>query len=183
MKAGIIDIFAESFGWVLGKAAFFAMAVFLGIGIGASGLWVGTAISSGEFGFKSGEHPIHQYLSVVTAILPQVLVIFWAGMIFVRSENAAARHWVTIVGLEALTLTACFSRAIPGGWFSVVTAWMVTFAGIVAVYYAIISLERRQVKRGLDHLERLQMANAIRREEMKRKYGTESTSAHDLGIL
>ena len=183
MKAGIIDIFADSFGWVLGKTTLFAMAVFLGLGIGASGLWLGTIVGSGEFRFESGSKPIHQQLSVVTAILPQVLVIFWAGMVFVRSEKAAVRHWVTIVGLEALTMTACCARAIPGGWFAVMAAWMATIAGIAAVYYAVVSLERRQLKRGLDHLERLQMANSIRREEMKRKYGTESTSAHDLGIL
>ncbi len=183
MKAGIIDIFAESLGWVLGKTALFAMAAGLGVGIGASALWAGTAAGTGGFGFPAGSHPIHAQLSVVTAILPQVLVIFWAGMIFVRSETATARHWISIVALEALAMTACFARALPAGWLPQIAAWSVVIGGIAAAWYAVMALERMSLKRGLDHLARLQMANAIRREEMKRKFGTESAGAEDLGIL
>ena len=183
MKSGIIDIFAESFGWVLGKTALFAIAVFLGVGIGGLALMAGTSAGAGEFRFDSGDLPIHQHLSVVTAILPQVLVIFWAGIIFVKSEQASAYHWVTVIGLEALAMTGSFSRALPEGWLSQMTAWTVAIGGIAAVAYLVKILERRKLKRGLDHLERLQMANTIRREELRHKYGTHSASAHDLGIL
>lgn len=183
MKSGIIDIFAESLGWVLGKASLFAMAVILGVGIGGLALMAGTSVGGGAFRFDSGDLPIHQYLSVVTAILPQVLVIFMAGFIFVKAENASANHWVTVVGLEAVAMTACFSRALPGGLLAQMAAWSVAIGGIVAVAYLIRLMEKRREKRGLDHLERLQLANAIRREELKRKYGTQSASAHELGIL
>jgi hypothetical protein len=183
MKSGIIDIFAESLGWVLGKVSLFAMAVLLGVGIGGLALMAGTEVGGGEFRFDSGDHPMHQYLSVVTAILPQVFVIFWAGIIFVRSEQASAYHWVTIIALEAVAMTGSFARAIPGGWMAQVAAWTVAAGGIVAVAHAVKLLERRKLKRGLDHLERLQLANAIRREELKQKYGTGSASAHDLGLL
>lgn len=183
MKSGIIDIFAESLGWVLGKASLFALAVLLGIGIGGLALMAGTSVGGGEFRFDSGDNPIHQQLSVVTAILPQVLVVFWAGIIFVRSEQASVYHWVAIIALEALAMTASFSRAIPGGWMAQTVAWTVTVGGIVAVTHLVKLLEGRKQKRGLDHLEQLQLANAIRRDELRHKYGTFSASAEDLGIL
>ena len=182
MKAGIIDIFAESFGWVLGKTTLYAMAVGTGIGIGACALWAGTAAGSGELRFDAAPG-IHQHLAMVTAILPQVLVAFWMGMVFVRSENADAKHWVSVVALEALVMTACFSRAIPGGWLAQFAAWMVAVALIAAVEVAVVFLEFRKAKRGVDHLVRLLQENAGRRAALKEKVGTESAGAEDLGIL
>lgn len=183
MKAGIIDIFADTFGWVLGKAAIFAVAILLGVGIGACALSAGTAVGTGGFGFRGGSHPIHGQLSVVTAILPQIFVIFWAGMAFVRSEKAEGKHWVGVIAMEALAMTGCFAAAMPGGLIPQIAAWSVVIGGIAAVYYAVMLLERRQMRRGMDHLARLEMENSIRREEMKIKYGTTSTSARDLGLL
>jgi hypothetical protein len=182
MKAGIIDIFLDSFGWVLGKTTVFAFAVMLGVAIGSCALFAGTRVGGGELEFSPGALPIYQYLGVVTAILPQLLVVFWAGMVFVRSESASAGHWVSIVAAEALVLTGCFSRALPGTLAQVV-AWIVTLSLIGGVAAIISKLEHWKVKRGVDHLERLQEENLVRRAGLKEKYGTENAGAGELGIL
>jgi len=183
MKAGIIDIFAESFGWVIGKATAFSFAVMAGVGIGLAALMAGSAVGGAPISFYGPAAGMKEYLTYVTAILPQVIVLFWAGMIFVKSEKAEARHWLGVVALEAIFLTASFSRAIPGGVLAQVAAWVVVIGGIAAFGYAVFFLERHQTRKGINHLERLMHENAIRRAELKKKFGTESASAIDLGLI
>lgn len=183
MKAGIIDIFADAFGWVLAKTAVFALAVLAGIAIGGLGLWAGSEAAGGFFGFKDGSHPVFKQLRWVTALLPQIIVVFWAGMVFVRSEQAEMKHWLQVVALEAGVMAWFLSGALPDGWLAVTVTWITTLAGVAALVWAGRRLERRHLRRGLEHLARLEEENRLRRAWMKETYGTESVSARELGIL
>jgi vacuolar-type H+-ATPase subunit I/STV1 len=182
MKSGIIDIFVDAFGWVLGKAGLFVLAILTGLSVGASGLWAGTMMAGGSFGFQA-EKPIFEHLTWVSAILPQVLLMFWAGMVFVRSEAAEAKHWGQVAAMQALLLTVCCSGALPDGLFPRVVAWSIVLAGIAAVVAGLHGVEGWRQRRGEEHLARLEKMNALRREELKAKFGTVSVGARELGIL
>ncbi|MCW1922060.1 hypothetical protein OKA05_05815 [Luteolibacter arcticus] len=182
MKSGIIDIFADAFGWVLGKAGLFVLAVVTGVLIGAAGLWAGTKTGDGAFGFREVAS-VPGFLMWVGAILPQGVLMFWAGMIFVRSESVEAKHWGQLAAIQAILLTLCCSKGLPEGLLSRVVAWSVVFAGVAAVTTGLRRLEGRRQRRGEEHLARLEEENALRREELKDKFGTESVGARELGIL
>ena len=128
VKAGIIDILVDSFGWVVGKALLFALAVVAGFGMGVIALAAGTAAGGGGFGFASINPGIHTHLVVVASLLPLVACVFWAGMWFVRSENAGAREWGVIAGIHTILLVACFTAALPSGWLSKAAAWGLALA-------------------------------------------------------
>jgi hypothetical protein len=182
MKSGIIDIFADAFGWVLGKAAFFALAVVTGVVIGAAGLWAGTEAGDGGFGFREIAS-VPGFLMWVSAILPQGVLLFWAGMIFVRSEDVEAKHWGRLAAMQAILLAGCCSRGIPGGFLPPVVTWSVVLAGVATVIVSLRWLEGRRQRRGEEHLAQLEEMNALRRAELKAKFGTDSAGARELGIL
>jgi hypothetical protein len=181
MKSGIIDIFLEAFGWVLGKAGLFVLAILTGLALGGLGLWAGAMTAGGNFGFPASA-PIYEHLTWVSAILPQVILLFWAGMIFVRSEAVEGKHWGQVAALQALLLTACCSGALPDGWLPRAVAWSVVLAGIAAMTFGLRRLEGWRQRRGEKHLARLEEMNARRREELKEKFGTESAGARELGV-
>jgi hypothetical protein len=183
MKAGIIDLFVDSFGWVLGKTFLFALAVMTGMAIGGFALWAGTKTGGDAFGFNGGEASIFSHLASVIAILPQIVLLFWAGMVFVRSEGAEMRHWGYVASLEALLLTVCFSKALPGGVGAQIVAWTVTLVSIGVLRVCLRKIEGWKMQRGMDHLAQLEEFNNARRAELKEKFGTENTSARELGFL
>ncbi len=183
MKAGIIDLFVDSFGWVLGKTLLFALAVMGGLAIGGFGLWAATQAVSGEFAFQAGGIPVFHHLSWVTALLPQILLLFWAGMVFVRSEMAEMKHWGQVAAIQALLMVGCFARALPDGMLPQILAWGLTLGGIAGLFALLRKIGSWQLNRGMDHLARLEELNNARRAEMKEKFGTENTSARELGIL
>jgi hypothetical protein len=182
MKSGIIDIFIDAFGWVLGKAGLFVLAIATGVAIGASALRAGTMSGGGVFGFRDVAS-IPGFLMWVSAILPQGVLLFWAGMIFVRSETVEGKHWGQLAALQAILLTACCSKGLPGGFFPPVVAWSVVFAGIAAVMAGLRRLEGWRQRRSEEHLAHLEEMNALRREELKARFGTDSAGARELGIL
>jgi hypothetical protein len=182
MKSGIIDIFADAFGWVLGKAGLFVLAVVTGVVIGAAGLWAGTRMGDGGFGFRDVAS-VPGFLMWVSAILPQGVLLFWAGMIFVRSEDVEAKHWGRLVAMQAILLAGCCSRGLPDGILPPVVAWSVVFAGIAAVIIGLRWLEGRRQRRGEEHLAQLEEMNVLRRAELKAKFGTDSAGARELGII
>jgi len=181
MKSGIIDIFADAFGWVLGKTGIFLLAVVTGVVIGAAGLWAGTMAGDGVFGFRDVAS-VPGFLMWVSAILPQGVLLFWAGIIFVRSENVEAKHWGQLVAMQAILLAGCCSRGLPNGLFPPLVAWSVVLGGIAAVITGLRRMERRRLRRGEEHLAQLEEMNARKREELKAKFGTVSASARELGI-
>ncbi len=181
MKAGFIDLLLDSIGWVLLKAAVFALAIFAGVGIGVLALMAGTSLGGGGFGFDAGM-PIQEGLMYVLAMLPQVAFVFWAGMWFVRSENVEARHWTIIAGLQAYLLTGCLMTAMPGGIFPRIVALAVTTGLMIVLSRGVRKYGNFQYRRGLDHFDLLMSENVARRAELKEKFGTVSSSAEDLGI-
>lgn len=181
MKAGFIDLLLDSIGWVLLKTLVFALAIFAGVGIGMVALTVGTGLGGGGFGFDAGM-PIQGGLMYVLAVLPQVAFVFWAGMWFVRSENVEAKHWMIIAGLQAYLLTGCFMTAMPGGIFARVVAIAVTTGLVIGLNRCVRRYGAYQFRRGLDHFDLLMSENVARREELKKKFGTVSSSAEELGI-
>ena len=181
MKAGFIDLLLDSIGWVLVKALIFALAILTGVGIATLALMVGTGVGGGGFGFETGM-PIQEGLMWVLAILPQVALVFWSGMWFMRSENVEARHWAIIAGLQAYLLTGCLMTAMPGGVFPRVVAVAVTTALMIGLNRCVRKFGKFQYRRGLDHFDLLAAENVARRKELKEKFGTVSSSAEDLGI-
>ena len=183
MKSGFLDLLLSTAGWVVGKTALFFLAIILGIITGGTGLWLGTMVGQGEFGFRAGDNPIFGYLTVVGAILPQVLLMVWAGIIYVRSEEAGAWQWLRVVAMEAGLLLICFALAMPSGILPQVVAWGAAL-GLLALQAKLVKkLGYRRVERGENHLEKLLADNVRRRQELNEKYGTVSTGAKDLGIL
>lgn len=183
MKAGFIDLLLSTIGWVVGKTALFALAVMLGIVTGGAGLWLGTMAGQGDFGFRAGDLPIFGYLTVVGAILPQVLLMLWAGFCYVRSEKAGAWEWLRVVALQAALMLICFALAMPTGILPQLVAWGVVL-GLLAVMAKIVrKAGNYQLQRGMNHLEKLKEENVIRRQELQKKFGTVSTGAEELGIL
>jgi hypothetical protein len=183
MKAGFIDLLLSTIGWVVGKTALFALAVMLGIVTGGAGLWLGSMAGDGGFGFRAGDQAIFGYLSVVGAILPQVVLMLWAGISYVRSEKAGAWAWLRVVAMQAALMLICFALAMPEGILPQVIAWGVAL-GLLALMAKIVrKVGNHQLQRGLNHLEKLKEDNVRRREELKEKFGTVSTGAEELGIL
>jgi hypothetical protein len=182
MKSGIIDILVDAFGWVLGKTGLFMLAIVTGVVIGASALCAGTMSGGGIFGFRDIAS-VPGFLMWVSAILPQGVLLFWAGLIFVRSEDVEAKHWGRLVALQAILLTACCSRGLPSGLLPGLVAWSIVFAGIAAVTTGLRRFACLRQRRGEEHLAHLEEMNALRREELKAKFGTESVGARELGIL
>ncbi|MEK7953528.1 hypothetical protein [Luteolibacter soli] len=182
MKSGIIDIFLDAFGWVLGKTGLFALAILTGIALGALGLWAGTMSGIGTFGFRA-DKPILEHITWVGAILPQVLLMFWAGMLFVRSEAVGAKHWGQVVAAQALLLVFCCADAMPEGLLPRMIAWSIVAVGIAGMAAGLRWLAGWVQRRGEAHLAHLEEENALRREELKEKYGTVSVGARELGIL
>lgn len=183
MKAGFIDLLLSTIGWVVGKTALFALAVMLGILTGGAGLWLGTMAGNGSFGFRAGELPIFGYLTVVGAILPQVLLMLWAGFAYVRSEKAGAWEWLRVVALQAALMLICFALAMPEGILPQLVAWTVALGLLALMAKGLRKAGDHQLQRGLNHLEKLKEDNARRRQELHAKFGTVSTGAEDLGIL
>lgn len=182
MKAGFIDILLGSMCWVLGRAALFALAILAGIGLGGFALWAATSAAGGGFGFPQGSHPVHHYLIWIAALIPQLLLLFWAGILFVRSEGMEMKHWGRVAALQALLMVFCFSRALPDGWLAQTVAWGIVLGGAALQTLILRALERRRTRRGMDYLAALTERNAARRAELKEKYGTTSASARELGI-
>ncbi|WP_035611653.1 hypothetical protein [Haloferula sp. BvORR071] len=183
MKSGFLDLLIGTTAWVVGKTALFGLATILGLLTGGAGLWAGTALGSGNFGFRAGDLPIFGYLTVVGAVLPQFLLMLIAGYRYVRSEEAGAREWLQLVALQAALLLICFALALPEGLLPQIVAWIVTgalFAGQVKIAARYSSF---QLDRGVDALEKLKADNARRRLELNLKYGTVSSGADELGIF
>ncbi len=183
MKSGFLDILLGAVGWVVGKTALFFLAIMLGIITGGAGLWLGTWAGGGEFGFHTGEIPIFGYITVVAAILPQVVLMLWAGFLYVRSEKAGAWEWLRVVAMQAGLMLICFALAMPVGILPHVVAWSVAL-GLLALQAKLVRKAGKvQLKRGLNHLDKLKEDNVRRRQEMHTKFGTVSTGAEELGIL
>jgi len=166
---------------VVGKAFLFAIAVMAGIAISGISLWAGTYAGGGEFGFEAGK-PIQEHLKVVMAVLPQIILLLWAGMLFVRSEKAGPRHWMIVAGFEALLMTGCFAAALPGGLLAQLVTWMVVITLIGGLATSVEASQTWQARRGADHLESLKEADVRRREELRGKFGTVSAGAEELGF-
>jgi hypothetical protein len=183
MKAGFLDLLLGTVAWVVGKTFLFALAVMLGLLTGGAGLWLGTIAGQGEFGFRAGDLPIFGYLTVVGAILPQVLLMLWAGFVYVRSEKAGAWDWLRVVAMQAALLLICFALALPQGLMPQMVAWGVAL-GLLALQAKMVRKSCNiQLQRGINHLEKLKEDNVRRREELNEKFGTVSTGAEELGIL
>lgn len=183
MKSGFLDILLGAIGWVVGKTALFALAVMLGILTGGAGLWLGTMAGAGEFGFRAGDIAIFGYLTVVGAILPQVVLMLWAGFCYVRSEKAGAWEWLRVVAMQAALMLICFALAMPTGILPQLVAWGVALTLLALQAKLLRKVGSVQLERGLSHLEKLKEENTRRRQELNTKFGTVSTGAEELGIL
>jgi hypothetical protein len=182
MKAGFIELLVESIGWVLVKTLVFALAILAGVGIGIVALMIGAALDGGGFG-SGGELSVQDGLMWVMALLPQVGFVFWSGMWFVRSENVEAKHWTILAGVQAFLLTGCLMIVLPMGIFPKIVAFAVTTGLVIGLNRCVRKYGAHQFRRGVDHLDLLMAENVARRAELRKKFGTVSSSAEDLGIL
>jgi hypothetical protein len=182
MKAGFIELLVDSIGWVLLKTLVFALAILAGLGIGIVALMVGAGVGGGGFG-SGAELSVQDGLMWVMAILPQVGFVFWSGMWFVRSENVEAKHWMILAGVQAYLLTGCLMTIVlPMGIFQKIVAMAVTTALMIGLKRCVRRYGAHQFRRGVDHLDLLMSENVARRQELKEKFGTVSSSAEELGI-
>jgi hypothetical protein len=179
MKGDVIEVLAGTFGWVFGKAFLFALAVAGGV------LATGLAVPASGHLVSAAALPYLPVRSVVLGVALVLLLLFgviFSGIWFVRSESAGWRAWLGILLGQAAVLLAAYSVVWqPGLPVVLVSAGLVAVLGTMvgaALWYA----EAWRTSRWAGEMAQLQAENAVRRAELKARFGTESAGAAELGL-
>jgi len=181
MKAGIIDILLDAFGWVGGKAALFYLAIFTGAGMGALALLAGMKVGKGFDYPITGDNPIAQAAPGFVVGVPQFALLFGVALWWVRSEKVGVRSWAVIAGVEAALVTLFLLPGISGV-FPLIVTMTVLIAETVILAKGVIAFRVLQVRRWEEDAAARLVENAHRREDLLARFGTVNSSAADLGI-
>ncbi len=180
MKGDVIEVFGDTFAWVFGKAFLFFVAVVTGIGIGVASIAASSLLGTGSapvVSFADG-----RLVYVIGCIVPALFAVIFAGMWFVRSDEAGWLAWSGLAAAQAALLGAAYSTIFRPGLAALATLWglLVVCSAMLAV--ALWCWQIWRTNRWAAELAMLQAENQRRRAELKEKFGTESAGADELGI-
>ena len=179
MKIDFGDIFASGIGWLVKQLLLFLASIWLGCTIGGAALAAGRLSRGWSF---DGDLLLYSPALLLSLwIIPNVCFLGASIYWFVRSETNTPLACGILAGVEALFCVAGRAGRISG-WIPISVTWVTCVVLIVMMATGLWFLRQWQLNRWIIELEGLKAENAMRRLELKQKFGTDSAGVDETGI-
>ncbi|MCW1887758.1 hypothetical protein OKA04_23675 [Luteolibacter flavescens] len=179
MKIDFGDVFASGVGWLLKQLFLFVASIWLGCTMGAPALNAANLADGGRF--NGGMLLGSPMLLLTMWIIPNIFFLGAAVYWFVRNESNTIVACGILAGVESLVVVAGHVKDIDG-WLPLSAAWAtwIMLTGMLAT--GLWFLHQWQMNRWAIQIQELKAENAMRRVELKEKFGTDSAGVDETGM-
>ncbi|MGL5018142.1 MAG: hypothetical protein ACRDBP_08425 [Luteolibacter sp.] len=166
MDVDVEDVIAGAVGSVLGRMVLFAVAVWLGCGIGGAGILAGSMAENGTW-----QVPMWWFLwggpllLFSTWAFLNIPFLFYFLMRFVRGDGDSYLRWGIVIGVQALVVMLGWVRDFAEGWVPLIVAWGTCLLLLIMIGTGIWLVRQHLINLWARDMAMLRAENAQRRAE------------------
>jgi len=184
VKIDFGDVFASGIGLLVKQLVLFILAAWLGCSLAAAAYLAGKTVEDRAFPWDSTGLLLGSPVLLLTVwLLPNIVFLAAFGIrTVIYSDSAGYRTWITLIAGEALFSMAMVTHEFRREWAPLTTAWLTCLLLIGMMGTALWFLRQWHMNRWAIELEELKAENAMRRVQLKEKFGTDSAGIDETGI-
>lgn len=158
-------------GSLLGRALLFAAALWIGCSLGLVAIAAGLVVE--ERTWRVG-NPMMLFVSPLFLfsywMFLNVPFLLFAFIHFIRSENAGAYTWATVLAVQSLMVMAGWAHHLSDDWPPIVVSWLAWAVLLAMTGSAVWLLRQWSMNRWACQLAMVQMENAQRISEREKLF-------------